>query len=210
LLILGNYKPYVIYDPIVSTGVRYGFFKKLSNGSDRVAISNKIFELLMTDYYISKDLRSKKQITGVFHSDITKDGRFDMELCLRKFADHYAELFNKTDIEFLERHGRLLFLSYLKPLINGQGFYHIESQFTDSRRMDIVVDFGRDQFIIELKLWRGEQYEQKAYNQLIGYMEIKKAMTGYLLTFDFRKDTTKNHKAEWIEIDGKHIFNISV
>jgi hypothetical protein len=210
LLILGEFKPYMIYDSIVSVGDRYGFFKKQSNGSDRVAISNKIFELLMTDYYIAKDLRNKKQITGVLWQDIIKDGRFDMELCFRKFADHYAEIFNKDDIKFLERHGRLLFLSYLRPLINGQGFYHIESQFTDLRRMDIVVDFGVDEFIIELKLWKGEQQEQKAYNQLLGYMESRRAVTGYLLIFDFRNDTNKRKKSEWIEIDGKRIFEVIV
>jgi len=210
LLILGSFKPYVIYNIIVSTGIRYGFFKKMSDGSDRVAISNKIFELMMTDYYIAKDLNDKKQITGVFRNDVIKKDKFDMELCLRKFADHYAELFNENDIAFFERHGRLLFLSYLKPLINGQGFYHIESQFTDLRRMDIVVDFGREQFIIELKLWKGEEYERKAYEQLIGYMESKKAVTGYLLTFDFRKEANKQIKAEWVEFDGKHIFDVLV
>jgi hypothetical protein len=210
LLIVGDFKPYEIYDPIVGLGIRYGFFKKLSNGSDRVAISNKIFELRMTDYYIAKDLRNKKQITGVLWHDIIKDNRFDMELCLRKFADHYAELFNENDIEFLERHGRLLFLSYLKPLLNGQGFYHIESQLTDLRRMDIVVDFGREQFIIELKLWKGEENERKAYKQLLGYMESKQAMTGYLLVFDFREEINKERKAEWVEIDGKKIFEVII
>ena len=210
LLIIGDFKPYVIYNNIVNIGVRYGFFKKMSNGSDRVAISNKIFELFMTDYYIAKDLNDKKQITGVLHSDVINDGRFNMELCLRRFAKHYAELFNKSDIEFLERHGRLLFISYLKPLINGQGFYHIESQFTDLRRMDIVVDFGREQFIIELKRWKGEESERKAYNQLIGYMDSKNAMTGYLLTFDFRMETNKERRAEWVEVDGKKIFDVIV
>ena len=210
LLILGEFKPYMIYDPIVDTGVRYGFFKKVGNGSDRVTISNKIFELLMTDYYIAKDLHDKKKITGVFRREVVKNDKFDMELCLRKFAEHYAEIFNESDSKFLERHGRLLFLSYLKPLINGHGFFHIESQFTDLRRMDIVVDFGRDQFIIELKLWKGEEYERKAYSQLLGYMHSKKANTGYLLIFDFRKEANKESTAEWIEFDGKHIFEIIV
>jgi len=210
LLILGEFKPYVIGDPIVGTGVRYGFFKKAGNGSSRVAISNKIFELLMTDYYIAKDLCEKKQITGAFENDIIKSGKFDMELCLQKFAEHYAEIFNEGDIEFLERHGRLLFLSYLKPLINGGGFYHIESQFTDLRRMDIVVDYGREQFIVELKLWRGAQYEKEAYEQLLGYMESKKTDVAYLLTFDFRKGTKKQPKAEWVDFGGKKIFDVLV
>jgi hypothetical protein len=133
-----------------------------------------------------------------------------MELCLRKFAEHYAEIYNKTDKDFLERHGRLLFLSYLKPLINGLGFYHIESQFTDLRRMDIVVDFGRQQFILELKRWAGEAYQAEAYSQLCGYLESKGADTGYLLTFDFRSEGSKVRKVEWVEVDGKRIFDVMV
>ena len=210
LLILGESKPYMIYDPIVATGARYGFFSKKGNGNDRVIISNKVFELLMTDYYIARDLRGRTQITGIFHKDVLKDGRFDMELCLRKFAEHYAEIYNENDAEFLERHGRLIFLSYLKPLLNGGGFWHIESQLTDSRRMDIVVDYGREQFIIELKLWRGEQYQCEAYKQLLGYMETKRAATGYLLTFDFRKDAKKQKKTEWVELGVKKIFDVIV
>ena len=53
MLILGDYKAYSIYNPIVSTGDRYGFLKKAANGSAKVVISNKIFELLMTDYFLS-------------------------------------------------------------------------------------------------------------------------------------------------------------
>jgi hypothetical protein len=133
-----------------------------------------------------------------------------MELCLRKFAEHYAEIFNDRDIKFIETHGRLLFLSYLKPLINGAGHYHIESQLTDFRRMDIVVNYGRDEFIIELKIWKGKQKEQEAYEQLCGYLNSKRADTGYLLTFDFRQKENKKSKAEWIEIDGKRIFDVLV
>lgn len=207
LLVLGEVKPFVIDNPVINTGVMYGFFK---NVDDRIAIANKIFELRMLNYYISKDLCNKKQVTGVLQRDIVRDDKFNMELCLRRFAEHYMEIFNDDDIEFLERHGRLLFLSYLKPLINGQGFYHIESQFTDLRRMDIVMDFGNQQFIIELKLWRGKAYQAEAYSQLCGYLASKHTDTGYLLTFDFRKESNKERKTEWLDIDGKKIFEVIV
>ena len=208
LLILGESKPFVIYDSIVSTGVQYGFFRRVED-KGKVVVSNKIFESLMTNYFVSRDLRRAKRITNVLQHDVVRDGKFDMELCLCKFAEHYAEIFNKSDVEFLERHGRLLFLSYLKPLVNGQGFYHIESQLTDSRRMDIVVDFGKQQFIIELKLWRGQQYQSEAYIQLSKYLESKHANKGYLLTFDFRK-RDKIQDAKWIDIHGKKIFDVMV
>ena len=207
LLIEGADKRFVIHDPVIATGERYGFF---SSRDGNVAISNKIFEILMTEYYISKDLRSKKRVNGVMQNDIVQGGRFDMEKCLLKFAEHYAEIYNDGDIEFLEKHGRLIFLSYLNPLINGAGFYHIESQFTNMQRMDLVVDYGTEQFILELKIWRGEQYEKDALKQLCGYLDQKRTNTGYLLTFDFRKTGSKTIEAKWLETDGKRIFNVLV
>ena len=208
LLILGSSKSFTISNPIIELGHMYGFLEKRDG---KVAIANKIFEILMTEYFISKDESIvKSSRIGVLQYDVVKNGKFDMELCLTKFADHYNEIYNDNDIQFLERHGRLLFLSYLKPLINGLGFYHIESQFTDLRRMDIVVDFGSEQFIVELKRRRGEQYQEEAYLQLINYLKSKNAKAGYLLTFDFRKDGNRVCKAEWIEIGGKRIFDVIV
>ena len=76
--------------------------------------------------------------------------------------------------------------------------------------MDVVVDYGGDQFIIELKLWRGEYKHTEAYEQLLGYMDSKGASAGYLLTFDFRKNTNKKTRTEWVDFDGKRIFDVVV
>ena len=208
LLILGAVRPYTVHDPLVGLGFRYGFFKKV-NGTG-IAMSNRIFELVVTSYLVSKSSHSKKGIDGVLQYDVVRDGVFDMELCLRKFAEHYRELFTDRDVAFLESNGRMLFLSYLKPLLNGRGFYHIESQFTDLRRMDLVVDFGRQQFIIELKIWRGEKYQTEAHEQLCAYLDSKNKAEGYLLTFDFRKNKETASRAEWLEVNGKRIFSVII
>ena len=209
ILIKGDAKKFVTHDPLIDFGAMFGFIK---NSGGKAVISNRIFELVMADYFIAKESRSpeNKRINGVLQYDVVKSGKFDMELCLRKFAAYYAEIFNERDYIFLENHGRLLFLSYLTPLINGQGFYHIESQFTDLRRMDLVVDFGREQFIIELKLWRGEHKHEEAYQQLLGYLDSKRIDTGYLLTFDFRKGANKSLRAEWVDRGGRRIFDVVV
>ncbi|MCL1873647.1 MAG: ATP-binding protein [Clostridiales bacterium] len=208
ILISGKEKSFKISNPLVNLGYMYGFFV---NKDGKVAIANRIFETLIYEHFISKDeSENKNQITGVLQQDVVKNGQFDMELCLRKFAAHFAEIFSERDLRFIETHGRLLFLSYLKPLINGQGFFHIESQSRDLRRMDIVVDFGRDQFIIELKIWYGNSKHQAAYEQLLGYMDSKRASTGYLLTFDFRKDANKQRCAQWVEFDNRRIFDVVI
>ena len=208
ILILGKRRTYAIGSPAVDTAEMYGIIREKKQS---IAVSNKVFEMVICNYLIAKneDMNERKN-SGILQHDVVNGGSFDMALCLRKFADHYNEVWNERDAEFLEREGRLLFLSYLKPLINGQGFYHIESQFTDLRRMDIVVDFGGEQFIVELKLWRGEAGHEKAYEQLLCYMESKGVVEGYLLTFDFRKGVNKQPYAKWVEFDRVRIFDVVV
>ena len=208
IIIVGNGKSYQIDNPVIHFGVMFGYLKDCDG---RVAISNRIFELRMSNYFISKDETSgvKKRLIPI-QSDIIRNNIFDMQLCLEKFAAHFKEIYNPAeDAEFLERHCRMLFLSYLKPLINGRGFYHMESQLDDYRRMDIVVDYGKKQFIVELKRWYGDGAHTKAYDQLLGYMEARGACEGYLLTFNFSKNP-KFYEPKWIEINGRRIFDIIV
>ena len=213
LVIMGEYKPYNTDNPTCNLADMYGYIKKGHNGSEKAVVSNKIFNTRLSYYFVAKDLDNKREgyrRPGVIYQDVINGNTFDMEMCIRKFAEHYEEVYAREDEAFIERHGRLIFLTYLKPLLNGQGFYHTESQFTDMRRMDIVVDFGNDQFIVELKIWRGEACKEKAYDQLLGYMETKKAKEGYLLTFDFRKEKNRMRKAEWVEIGNLKIFDVVV
>ncbi|MCL2051499.1 MAG: AAA-like domain-containing protein [Lachnospiraceae bacterium] len=208
ILMLGKKRTFAVGSPAVEMARVYGIIKEEDGGA---TVSNRVFELIICNHFMAKDeMLSKRRITGVLQRDVTEGGRFDMELCLRKFAEHYAEMFSERDAEFIEREGRMLFLSYLRPLINGQGFYHIESELTDLRRMDIVVDFGSEQFIIELKLWKGEAGHEKAYEQLAGYLDAKGLKTGYLLTFDFRKGANKQPYAKWAELRGMRIFDVVV
>jgi len=208
IMIVGKQRTFSAGNPTISLALMYGMIK---NENEKITVSNKIFELVICDYFISKDEEKRaNEPTGTLLDDVLREGRFDMELCLNRFAEHYLDIYSGRTAKFLEREGKFLFLTYLKPLINGQGFYHFESQLSDERRMDIVVDFGRDQFIVELKIWRGKKYEEDAYGQLLGYMETKKATKGYLLVFDFRKDVNKTRKAEWVKVDGKEIFEVVI
>jgi len=207
VLFIGKEIPFGVDDEIINLGRMFGFLKNMDG---KTKLSNKIFELRIYNYFILQQIKEENSGgLGTVKRSVIQNGQFDMEMCLRKFAEHYSELFSKKDIDFLERHGRLLFLSYLKPLINGDGFYHVESEISDYR-MDIVVDFGREQFIIELKIWKGEKAEEKAYEQLLGYMETKKSNKGYLLIFDFRLEKNKERKSDWVDVDGKKIFEVIV
>ena len=212
LLIVGETKTFNIDNPVISLANAFGYIKRKPNGSLKIAVYNRIFEVRMARFFASMDenLQKNKRIPGVIYQDVIKDGKFDMAACLLKFAEYYREIYSLKEEQFFERHGRLLFMSFLTPLLNGQGFIHIETGLTDLRRMDLVVDFEKEQFIVELKIWRGDAAKDRAYEQLLGYMETKNASDGYLLTFDFRKIKTGKYDAGWVEVGGRRVFDVVV
>lgn len=115
---------------------------------------------------------------------------------------------DKTE-KFVEKEGRLIFLAFIKPIINGMGFYFVEPQTRDNQRLDIIITFNQRQYIIELKKWYGREYEEKGYEQLARYVDIKNEKEGYLVMFDFRK-TKKEYSRNMLTINGKKIYEVVV
>jgi hypothetical protein len=189
-------------------GIMFGF---LAKDTEYLQVHNKIFEIRISNYFILNNALNGHQdnILQTPLNEIIKGDIFNMELCLTKFQKHYAEIYTQKDQKFLERDGKLIFLTYLKPLINSIGFYHFESETRDSGKMDLVIDYLKQQFILELKLWYGDSKHQDSYEQLATYLKTKNHDCGYLLTFDFRKNADAE-PAKWVEYDGKRIFDVLI
>ncbi|MDR0948853.1 MAG: ATP-binding protein [Lachnospiraceae bacterium] len=204
ILIIGEERKYSIDVPTINFASTFGIIK---NEDVKVKIANRIFEIRICEYFISIDEGADHK-PNVLKYDIVKNGRFDMKRCLTKFAEYYEEIYTEKEATFLEKHCRLLFLTYLRPLINGEGFYHIESGFTDLRRMDLVIDYNKEQFVVELKIWDGERKHQDAYQQLAGYLEKKNQKTGYLLTFNFNQNRVQTKKIASETFGAYEIFDV--
>ena len=91
------------------------------------------------------------------------------------------------------------FLLYLKPIINGTGNYYIEAQTLDARQTDVIVDYLGEQFVVELKIWHGNEYNERGEKQLLAYLDYFHQETGYMLSFDFNKKKTVGIKKLRIE-----------
>ncbi len=198
ILYKGEIVTYQFNNPEIELGAMYGILKEEEH---KVAVSNIIFKTIITDYYISIDPNRERiaLFTENRYRFIQGDG-LDMALIMDRFAVFMREEYRDEDSGFIEREGRLLFLGFLKPIINGIGHYNIESEIRGDRRMDVVVHYGVHTYIIELKIWRGEGAEQNAFEQLKGYLAIKGQKTGYLLSFC---DNTKApRQSQIVEIDG--------
>jgi len=204
IIIRGDRYPYKIASPEINFGVMFGI---LSKKNETLAIDNEIFENHICDYFIAKSYSAKGGLSARVGTtiDAVENGKFNMEFAIKKFIQHYYEIYNKKNVNFLESECRLLFLTYLRPLINGAGFFHIESETRNNKRTDLIIDYNSEQFIIELKLWHGEQKHEKAHEQLIEYLNSKNKNEGYLLTFDFRKRKAKKPSAKWVR-KGKKKF----
>ena len=54
--------------------------------------------------------------------------------------------------------------------------------------MDLVITYGGEEHIIELKIWHGEEYRKKGIAQLEEYLDSRNGDKGYLLSFSFLKN----------------------
>ena len=131
-----------------------------------------------------------------------------MKLVLEKFVTHFTEIYGSNDEKFTEKYGRKFFLLYLKPIINGTGNYYLEAQTRDARRTDVIVDYAGDQFIVELKIWHGNEYHERGQEQLTDYLDYYHQDKGYMLSFNFNKN--KEIGVKEIQIGSKTIVEAVV
>ena len=131
-----------------------------------------------------------------------------MEKTLLKFQEFMHEQYRQEDERFYETNGRLIFLAYLKPILNGRGFSFVEAQTRENRRMDVVITFGPEKFIVELKIWNGRAYEEKGLEQLAEYLGIQGQHKGYMIVYNFNNN--KQYSAQWLKVNGKEVFEVIV
>lgn len=170
----------------VSMGLMFGFLKEKE---DQVVVANRIFEMRMLKMFIAEEAVNSDMFSlgEKNKNQFVKANRLDMERVLEKFVEHFTDIYRDNDEKFVETYGRKFFLLYLKPIINGTGNYYIEAQTRDSKRTDVVVDYLGEQFVVELKIWHGDEYNERGEKQLAGYLDYFHLNQGYLLSFNFNK-----------------------
>ena len=202
----GEEVTYDVNNPVMDFATMFSIIK--FDARRKVRIHNIIFEEVINNYFIAE--QTIKNLGSLrIQMNYVRNGRLDMELVITRFAELMQEEYRERTVPFLEREGRLLFLTFLKPIINGTGFYYVEPQTRDNRRMDLVVTYGNEEFIIELKIWRGDKYEELGRDQLASYLATRDRPEGYLVTFDFSK-RRKETEPRWIEHMGKRIYEVTI
>ncbi len=199
--------PFSPDEKAVSMGLMFGF---LTEKNGQVAVANRIFEMYLLNLFMTKEAGRSEVYAqgGRDRIGFVRDNRLDMDLVLKKFVEYFHEICGEKEERFIEKYGRKFFLLYLKPIINGTGNYYIEAQTRDERRTDVIVDYLGEQFIVELKIWHGSEYNERGEQQLADYLEYFHKDKGYLLSFNFNRK--KEIGVKEIRVGGKTIIEAVV
>lgn len=184
ILFEGSDIPYVATNPSIEMATMFGFVK---NEHNVVTIANRVFETVLMNHLLAEETVGHP----VFNSAVTdknrfvQGGRLNIKLVLERFVDTFTELYKDAEDRFKEEIGRKYFLLFLKPIINGAGHSYVEARTRDMKRTDIIIDYCGEQFVVELKIWRGQQYHDDGEAQIAEYLDFYHLKKGYMLTFNF-------------------------
>ncbi len=194
---------------IMSLGIAYGIFAREEK---YLTISCPVYSQIIQATMLSLEqtgLGLGLNLGNARHKeDYLENNQFDMKYTLEQFQNFMKEFHSDKDEKFLETHGRFLLLAFLKPIVNGEGYLFKEPECSNNRKMDLVVSFRDERFVIELKIWRGRKKYDEGIEQLCDYLDSYSLDSGYLLVFNFNK----NKKYEVIECEyhGKKITTVFV
>lgn len=186
LLFTGRKISYNPLSPSIEIAEMFGFIK---NSRGDAVISNRIFETVLYNLFLSEEMLDSEEYRTALQerNQFIQNGHLNMKLILEKFVVHWGDLYSSADEKFIEDNARKFFLLYLKPIINGTGNYYIEAQTRDNKRTDVIIDYCKEQFVIEMKIWRGNAYHERGEKQLAEYLEYYHLNKGYMLSFNFNK-----------------------
>ena len=208
VLFSGERVSYNQYNIPAMDGEMYGF---LINKNGALVVANRIFEVMLYNYFLSlkemKDSPMSRSGSGC-KEQLIKNGRLNMKKLLERYVIAFDDIYEGNAESFSEEEGRRCFLLFIRPIINGTGNYYIEAQTRNSERMDIVIDYLGERFVVELKIWRGQAYHEKGETQLAQYLDHYHLDKGYLLTYSFNK--SKHSGLTTKKINGKTLVEAFV
>ena len=213
ILLRGEVYAWLPYDEGQQMLRMYGFIR---NEHNTVAISNRVFEMLLYTHFIGEADRNEtlKQSAAAKKSIfVDEDGWLDVPKIMEHFIIEHNRIHRPSkDAEkedrFLEAEGRERFLTYLSPIINGTGTWSIEEETRNQKRMDVVVHYLGRRYVIEMKIWRGERYNEEGEKQILAYLDHFQLDTGYMVSFNFNKN--KESKVERIKLGNRTLFEGTV
>lgn len=192
---------------IINLAAMFNFIK---NVNGKVRVFNRTMETRLYNLFTNEEEHKNEMYThgDTDRNQFVENGVLKMENILERFSLHFNDIYGGKDTEFKEEEGRRFFMLYIKPIINGTGHYYIEAETRDRSRTDMIIDYLGKQYIIEMKIWRGNAYNERGEKQLTEYLDLYHVNKGYMLSFNFNKNKVSGVKT--LKFCGKEIVEAVV
>lgn len=142
---------------------------------------------------------------------VTPEGRLDINLVLKRFFEFYrenAEMLGNREL-YVEAAYHLAFMAWLQRIVNGGGYIRREYA-AGLGFIDVVIQFGPDKFVFELKTAQNF-VRKKALAQIAQYAHKMSVKECYLMVF--RREMTDPKKVgerKVVNYDGLKVYLIMI
>ena len=189
ILYLGERVQYNAYNKSYQIATMFNY---ICNDHGAIRISSRILETWLYELFYTEDGKTGvlASLAGFDKNQFIENGQLDVEKIIARFIVHFKDIYGDRGEKFVEEEGRKYFMFYVKPIINGIGNYYIESRTRDNLRTDMIIDYMGHQYVIEMKIWRGDSYNKRGEKQLLEYLDFYHLDKGYLMSFCFNKNKT--------------------
>ena len=146
--------------------------------------------------YLPEDARAG------FQDYLTPNGQIRMAALIDNFRDFIIRAGFKilqvpdTPQEYIGQHLLFAYLNQFVQIVGGTMYLEVQ---TGRGRMDILILYKNQKYIIETKIWGGDTRYQAGKKQLAAYLKLERAMEGYYVVFDHRKTPHPRVETEIIE-----------
>ena len=206
--------PFNLSNDDISELVTYGLVAEGKEGY--CVIENPIYQRIIfhtfsplfngvEDEYFSDTVRG-------FSDFLTPSGRINMNALIENFGDFIKRAGFRilevpdTPQEFV---GQYLLRAYLDTFVRQiKASIYLEVP-TGRGRMDVIILYKGQKYIVETKLWTGEEAYQRGKKQLTEYLELEQTEEGYYVVFDhrIRKATARREKETF---DNKTVYSYCI
>ena len=186
--------PFNPHDQLIEALATYGV---ISKGTDNMCdIANPIYLYAILQAFKPtvnglEEVYFPEDNTAGFQTYLTDTGQIALQPLLDNFSD--LNKIARAGFRILqvpqtpqESVGRHLLLTYLDQFVQIVGGNMLLEVQTGRGRIDICILHNQRKYIVETKIWRGEQRYQAGKRQLVAYLKLEKALEGYYVVFDHR------------------------
>ncbi|RKU11259.1 hypothetical protein C6501_12725 [Candidatus Poribacteria bacterium] len=192
-------------DDIISELATYGVIKEAADGMCEIVNPIYLYRIMRTFKPTFNGLENEylsEEKDECFLDYLTPKGQIDMVSVLDNFQDFIARVgFRILQVpdkpqEYVRQH---LLYAYLEQFVHSVGGnMYLEVQ-TGRGRMDLLLIHNQRKYIVETKIWEGNNRYATGKKQLAAYMELEGTTEGYYVVFDHRENPEPRVETETVD-----------